>query len=524
MTVTRIRSRGQEAIHRFYTEYVSRYADDPMRFCQEALNFEPTFQQTELIEGIRENKRCVCRAGHGVGKTKATSSIILWWITTRPFSRVLATSPNISILHKVLWPELAAGFYELCQKFPPMPSLFGITRTTFYQVQHAQRWFAVARTSGKGRSQGIAGQHAEHFLCVVEEASAVEEEVFEVLDGALTGGPENKLIMVGNPTQNHGRFYDAFHSKSDGYLNLHWNGEESPLVNEDMIKLFQEEYGVGSREYDVRVKGEFPKKISGMLLGHSEISAMETNVVEHLTPPMKIISVDVAGSGRDSSVIMLLRVSGDGSERRVEIEEIREYQIGVDTMQLAAEVAFLFRQERCQLIVDSVGVGQGVSDYMTQSEIEHHACNWGRPSWFADRFANQRAEAFHWMRECVVRKEISCAKNPKLFNQMSNLPYGYNERGKLQMWSKDRLVAKGIKSPDLADSLAMSFLVAYEPPPDMRNMVQPHQSQTPQPQAQTEESVTFGAAVPSTLLPPSPSQPSTQDGGDSFNDFLRTDW
>jgi hypothetical protein len=195
-------------------------------------------------------------------------------------------------------------------------------------------------------------------------------------------------------------------------------------------------------------------------------------------------------------------------------------------MQLAAEVAFLFRQERCQLIVDSVGVGQGVSDFMTQSEIEHHACNWGRPSWFADRFANQRAEAFHWMRECVVRREISCAKNPKLYNQMGNLPYGYNERGKLQMWSKDRLVAKGIKSPDLADSLAMSFLVAYEPPPDPRNMVQHNQSQNPQQKEPTvEESVTFGAAVPSTLLPSQPSQPSSaKDGGDPFNDFLSTDW
>lgn len=506
-------------VSNFYSKYIARYAMDPMRFCTEALNFNPTFQQSQLIENIVDNTRLAVRSGHGTGKTKTTSSLILWFITTRPFSRVLATAPNIQILNKVLWPELAAGFYDLAEKYPPIGKLFGMTRTTFFNIEHQTRWFAVSRTAAKNNSQGLAGQHNKFLLCIVEEASAVEDEVFEVLDGALTGGPENRLVMVGNPTNSHGRFYDAFHAKSDSHKLFHWDGEKSPLVSDDMIKLFKEEYGDGSREYFVRVRGEFPPRVSGMLLARGELESLTTNEFEFDTPPMRIISVDVAGSGRDSSVILIAEATGDGTERKLRVQEIREYQIGMDTVQLAAEVMFLSKEQPCKIIVDSIGVGQGVSDFLNHNEIEHHALNWGQPSWFSDRFLNQRAEAYHWVREGLARKQLHIEKHPKLFQQMANLPYTYNERGKLQLLSKDRMLAKGIKSPDLADALAQCYLVPYEP-----QGIQPMRAEgVSHDQEGDDETHVFGAGMPS--LPSAEDLPTTSgSSADPFEDFLKTDW
>ena len=116
-------------------------------------------------------------------------------------------------------------------------------------------------------------------MCVVEEASAVPEEIFEVLDGALSL-PKNKMLMIGNPAATFGRFYDSFHSKKDTFQNLWWNGTESPLVSPELIKIFEDEYGRGSREWSVRIEWAFPKKGSGMLLGASEISSLENVDVE----------------------------------------------------------------------------------------------------------------------------------------------------------------------------------------------------------------------------------------------------
>jgi len=493
-SVEKITNSGQQAMFRWYKSYVNRYVYDPLLFVKECLNYQPTFQQLQLLEIINESTRLAVRSGHGTGKSTTMASIMLWFLTCRPMSRVLATGPNISILNKVLWPELAGKFWQLQQVHPPIANLFGITRTTFFSVQHPQEWFAIARTAKKDGSgaQGIAGQHAENLLVIVEEASAVGEEVFEVLDGALTGGLGNKVVMVGNPTATSGRFYDAFHSKSDTYKTLHWDGEESPLVSDEMISLFKEEYQEGSREYEVRVKGNFPSVQSGMLLGRPEIEGCVHRELDFPTPPMRIISVDVAGSGRDSSVIMLIDVCGDGQDRLIKVEEVREYQIGVDTVQLAGEIAFLSKQWPCRIIVDSIGVGQGVVDFLTHNDVQHIPCNWGQPSWFKDRFNNQRAEAHHFMRECMVRKQVHLPRNPKLFDQLANLPYGFTDRGKLAMWPKERMATKGIKSPDLSDSLAMSFLVPYEP-------------------------LTSYAQMDTGIV-------ATEGGEDAFADFLNTEW
>ena len=529
--VTRIPSAAQQKLTSFYTSYCQRYAQDPMLFCTEALSFTPTWQQAELLEIINDFNRVSVRSGHGCGKTRVTASIILWYLTTRPFSRILCVAPNINQLTKVLQPEVSAGFYALCKKFPPMPQLFGITRTTLFSIQHPNRWMCISRSSRKESAQGLAGQHGEHFMCVVEEASAVPEEIFEVLDGALSL-PKNKMLMIGNPAATFGRFYDSFHSKKDTFQNLWWNGTESPLVSPELIKIFEEEYGRGSREWSVRIEGAFPKKVSGMLLGESEIASMENAEVEHQSPPMRVISVDVAGSGRDSSIILIADVSGDGNDRVVEVREISEYQIGVDTVELAQMILFRAKEMPSRIIVDAVGVGQGVSDFLTQSEQEHISLNWGAASWFSDRFHNQRAEAYHWLRECLVRQSMFCRRHSKLFNQLSNLPFGYSERGKLQMMQKDRMIQRGIKSPDIADALAMVFLVPYEAPINIGTS-QAKPVLTPTQQTSVDvfsedsanlESVAFGPAVPTT---PNPLHLPTTKGegtGDPFVDFLQTDW
>lgn len=456
-----------------------------------------------------------------------SAACMLWFGTTRPFSRVLATGPNISILHKVLWPELAGRFYQLGKRLPALAEMFAITRTSFFHREFPQQWFMISRTAAKNNSQGLAGQHSRHLLIIVEEASAVDEEIFSVLDGALTSGKENKLLMVGNPTRGHGRMYEAFHSRQDTYKLLHWNGEESPLVSEEMIELFKQEYGEGSNDYRVRVEGEFAIQTSGMLISRNEAAGIQANEFEFELPPMTIISVDVAGSGRDSSVIMILKVTGDEKERLTEIVEIREFQINKDTVQLAGEVAFLAREHvGCKVIVDSVGVGTGVSDFLAHNDIDHIALNSGQPSWYKDRFINQRAESFAMLREGLIRGHVKGPRNLKLFDQLSNIPYDYNERGKLQLLSKARMATRGIRSPDLADALSFSFLCSYEPPGQFQAKARSKVLQTPAPEEVEVESELFGPAMQGLPIeaPPGSAMGRNQSERDPLTDFLNTDW
>ena len=396
---------------------------------------------------------------HNTGKTYSTAAILLWWIVCRPFSRAIVTAANMETVNRVTWAELSRLFNAFKELAPEIGEQFELTKTQFFHKSFAQEWFAIARTAPKDNPQGLAGQHAKDLLYIVEEASAVTEEVFEVIDGALTSGENNKLIMIGNPTDNKGRFFEAFHHRSNTHTCLHWDGEKSPIVAKEMIDRFREEYGETSREYAVRVRGNFPEKVSGMLINRPQIESCIMVDVQHDEPPSIVISADIAGSGRDSTVIIVAEVSAEDQNRKVVILEMKEYRDGQSLMQTANEIAFLYRTYgECSVIVDSIGVGQGCSDKLTELGVPHKRLMWGQPSWFKDRFLNERAQGYWFLRECIVRNNISLPRENRLIHQLQNLPYDYSENGKLRMMSKERMATKNIKSPDIADAIAQLFL------------------------------------------------------------------
>jgi len=78
--------------------------------------------------------------------------------------------------------------------------------------------FAVARTGST--QETLQGYHDDFLLIIVEEASGVEDVVFEPLEGTLTN-EEAVLVMAGNPTRASGHFFDAFHRDKPWFATMH---------------------------------------------------------------------------------------------------------------------------------------------------------------------------------------------------------------------------------------------------------------------------------------------------------------
>ena len=80
----------------------------------------------------------------------------------------------------------------------------------------------VARTASKDNPESLQGFHAPagRLLFLLEEASGVDDVVFEVARGALASQGA-KVVMVGNPTRNSGYFYSAFHSNRALWKTMH---------------------------------------------------------------------------------------------------------------------------------------------------------------------------------------------------------------------------------------------------------------------------------------------------------------
>lgn len=81
------------------------------------------------------------------------------------------------------------------------------------------------------RGEGFQGEHAAPILIVIEEGVGVPKYIFEAVKGLMTA-PENRLVVVGNPTDDTGDFGQA--AESDKYNVISISALNHPNVLAEM--------------------------------------------------------------------------------------------------------------------------------------------------------------------------------------------------------------------------------------------------------------------------------------------------
>jgi len=137
-------------------------------------------------------------------KTALVAWLIYWFISTRPHPQIVVTSNTKSQLETKTWRELAKW-----HKLAINSHWFEWTATKFYYKQHPETWFAAAIPWSKERSEAFAGTHEQHVLVIFDEASLVDDSIWETTEGAMTQ-PGAFWCVFGNPTRNTGRFSECF--------------------------------------------------------------------------------------------------------------------------------------------------------------------------------------------------------------------------------------------------------------------------------------------------------------------------
>ena len=218
-----------------YTEILNRkvklWRKSIALFAWDNFRFVPDDWQKEAFKRVERSKRISIKSGQGVGKTAATAIIFLWFLVCFPNSRVVATAPTRQQLNDVLWAELE----KWRQKSPLLVRALKWTKTYIYFVGREKRWFGVARASSK--PENMQGFHEDNMLFVVDEASGVDEAVLEAIRGTLTG-VNNKLLLVGNPTQTSGMFYDSHNSERASWDTMTVDAEKFLSVEIDFEGFF----------------------------------------------------------------------------------------------------------------------------------------------------------------------------------------------------------------------------------------------------------------------------------------------
>lgn len=412
-----------------------------------------TWQLEELTALDEGATKLSIRSGHGVGKTAFCSWCALHFLLFRNDVKVIITSPSLKQMTDGLIPEIQKWIAVL----PKWMSMqLDITSERLTRKPFGKNNFVSFRTARKENPEALQGVHAESVLIIVDEASGVEEVVYEAGQGALsTVG--SIAILIGNPTKPSGFFYKTHNELSDLWRTRRVSCMESSRVSEDYIKSQERTYGRDSREFKVRVLGEFPDSGESAVIPREYVESAQGR---DITPPHggRVWGLDPGRGGDPSGFV--------DRDARV-IHDIAEYRLD-DSMKLVGIIKhrwdttpIRFRPEA--IYVDSIGLGGPIADRLLELGLPVIHVNVAEVPSIVDRYVRLRDELWFATRHWFETREVSMptkAENPlveKLTHELCSIESEYMSTGKLQVESKEKLKRRGFKSPNLADSLVMTF-------------------------------------------------------------------
>lgn len=445
-------------------ELIDVYWDNPVWFAEDILDFYPDKWQADVMMGIAESDKVSVRSGQGVGKTGLEAAIVIWYLCTRPFPKVIATAPSMNQLYDVLWAEISKWLSTSKVK-----NLLEWTKTKVYMKGESERWWATARTAV--RPENMQGFHEDYMLFVVDEASGIADPIMEAILGTLSGY-ENKLLMCGNPTRTAGTFYDSHNSDRDLYRTYKVSSMDSSRTSKENIAMLLKKYGKDSDVARVRVFGEFPKGESDSLISLEVAERAVESIVSIDNSYTLHLGVDVARYGDDKTIIAP-RIGG-------RVLKLQDYS-KKDTMETAGNVlrtAKALKDKYPQvnkviIKIDDDGLGAGVTDRLREVNRQQKLgyiiipVKNGAKAKEDDKYNKKITEMWDLMRERLDQNFsnflqgeediIEIPNDPTLIKQLSNRKYTVDSNGKLAIEDKQQYKKRTGESPDRADAVLLSF-------------------------------------------------------------------
>jgi phage terminase large subunit len=467
----------------------TEYQDDPVGFSRNVLGVEPWEKQIEILEALKvPNARVSVRAGQKVSKSCTAAVAALWFYCSFPKARVTMTSVTSRQVDTILWRELSIRYDEA--RVPIGGTLAKLARSGLKSDDFREIVGFTAK-----EAEAIAGISGENQLYIVDEASGVPEQIFAAIEGNRAGGA--RILMIANPTRNEGTFYDSHTTKSDFYTTFHISSEDSPNVKagrqvikglalREFVEEKREEWGEESAEYQVRIRGEFPRQealkvIPLYLVADAEERWEETSGAGRLN-----IGADPSGEGDD-----LFGLAARRGAKALEIKALRSTDVCPDTATrdeledafVEAVIQFVRKHRLAHepppaVKVDTTGgsgnVGgrfaaklrtkYGTPKHGTAPEVEVFGVDASAKSpdaryplmrdalWFAVR---------DWLRGGgALPPDRSSGHDKKLSPELTCPMFGLEIHDRMKVEPKDEIKKRLKRSPDRADALA---LAVYEP-------------------------------------------------------------
>lgn len=430
----------------------------PIEFVKRVIGATPTEWQAEALKNLELHDKIAIRSGHGVGKSTLMAWVGIWWLSTHYPAKVACTAPSAHQLEDVLWSEIRLWHRNMNPAFRDQIEISG--DRMYLKANPAS--FAVARTSRKEQPEALQGFHARYMLFLIDEASGIPDNIFEVAEGALST-PGAKVIMAANPTRTSGYFFDAFHKDRELWCLMHipYSETNAHQFNPKYSVSIATRYGADSNVFRVRVKGDFPLADDDALIPFELMeTALERDVEAYDVET--VWGLDVARFGSNRTVL---------SKRRGNVQlEKSKWRQGLDTQQVARWIVEEYENTKdedkpTRIFVDAIGVGAGVVDRLREEHLPVIGINVSESPSSKEEFFKLRDELYWKVREWFEARDCKI-KDEDLMKELIVIHYSIPDASrKIKVEGKDEIKKRTSRdgkgadgwSPDIADSWMLTF-------------------------------------------------------------------
>lgn len=453
-------------------QFKTKYLHDPAGFVNDCIDWErvpnhdgPYEYQLDVLNKMKTNHRTSVRGPHGLGKTTIMAWVVIWFALTRDGTdwKIPTTASAWRQLIKFLWPEIRKWTrYLKWDKIGREP--FNLNTELHTRNLRLETGEAFAMASNDETL--LEGAHADHLLVIFDESKSIPSATWDAVEGAFsTNSDDLYWLAFSTPGDVQGRFYEIHTRKAgtDDWYVRHVTLEETikaGAVTKDWAEQRKAQWGENSSLYQNRVLGQFATEAEDVVIPLSWVeAAIERWKVwkdsGENAPKQTSIGVDVARFGADKSVFA---VRCDKI-----ITEIKK-TAKQDTMKTTGHAILLMR-DGSYAVIDTIGVGAGVFDRMSELGYRVIPFNAGAGKNLKDdtgvlSFLNNRAKAWWMMRELLNpnnEENVMLPDDGDLIGDLTAPKWAATSTGKIKVESKDDIRKRIGRSTDCADAVIQAF-------------------------------------------------------------------
>lgn len=476
--------------------YLKSWCADWNRFCRDVLKVRLDNEQQDIISSVQYNPMTAVASGTARGKdfVAACAAICFMYLTPRwkdgrltRNTKIAMTAPTARQVYNIMMPEISRLYRNA--GFLPGRLLSSGIRTDYTE------WFLTGFKAGDDNTEAWSGFHAVNTMFVVTEASGISESTYNAIEGNLQGN--SRLLIVFNPNITTG--YAARAMKSDRFAKFRLDSlnAENVVSRKDIIPgqvnyewvkdkvknwcfpVQKQDFNEGEGDFAwegrlyrpndlfrVKVRGMFPKVSEDVLIPYEWIEIANMNWQELQTDgftPAKscMLGVDVAGMGRDSSVLC--------PRYGNYVPQFEVHQSGghADHMHVVGMMIPYLKKKGSKAFIDTIGEGAGVYSRLIEEGFTNaFSCKFSEGAGrFHDitgerEFANMRAYLYWALRDWLNPKNGFGAALPpcdQLMEEATETRWKVLSSGKIIIEPKEEVKKRIKRSPDYMDALANTF-------------------------------------------------------------------